>query len=172
MCDNSQSNFKTFVERLKKQSTIKEYEKARNEWVPVKYWEVVSSVQVKCLCGAPIKRVLLVKNIFNGNEVIVGVNCARELILKAIGENALKDFKTIVKNHSVIPNPALAIYARLENLINEKEYNFLVDMSREIWSELTPTQKHWLFQINRKLVFVIRYDELSKIFWPYYTIYR
>lgn len=170
MCEGREAKYTTFVERLQKQSTVSVYANARNEWVPVKYWEIEHPI--KCLCGAPIKKVLLVKNIFNGKEVFVGISCVKELITKAIGETALKDFDRISTNQAIIPNPAIVIYARLEELISEKEYHFLIDMSRGTWEKLTLMQKHWLVQINQKMVSVIKRNKLKEVFWPYYTIYR
>lgn len=161
-----------FSEKLVKQSENKQYQYARNEWVPIKYWEVQSPVKVKCLCGAPIKKVVLAKNIFNGNEEFVGVSCLNELVVNINGKRAEQDYQRLAKNHGNIPNPAIVIYAYLEDVLTFKEYHFLIDMSRKEWETLTLIQRHWLTQLNKKMISRIQRSDFEKVFWPQYTVYN
>lgn len=172
MCQCDDQNYSQFAEKLAKQSEDKTYRNARNEWVPVKYWEVSHPTEIKCLCGAPIKKVVLVKNIFNGHEEFVGTTCLKELVVNINGKNAQRDYKQLSQNLGNVPNPAIVIYAYLENHITHKEYNFLIDMSRGEWDELTVIQRHWLIQLNKKMIGAIRRPHFEKVFWPYYTVYN
>ena len=113
-------------------------------------WELVTIIWREeggnCICTHFIKEHCQIENIINGNNTVVG-NCCINQFPRISGDVVdLNSCFRALKNKRI--NPALVDFARDQNIINDWEMNFLLDL--------------WL---KRKLTYKqqLKKDEISRM---------
>lgn len=156
-------NFKTLCTLLSKHSdTSNFHDSGRNEWL------VVQSENLKRKTKGQNTHYLI--NFLNGERVEVNADHLDYFVPLFDPSDALEDFKRLCFNLNRIPNPALAIYGFLEDIISRNEFDFLIDIARQTYPSLTEKQAIYLKETNRKLASSIDEIDLRDVVWSDYGV--
>lgn len=111
-------------------------------------WDYIYSTinKNKCICGQPIKDNCIIKNMKNGNELIVGNVCINKFLNKNY-DFIFKGIQACKEKRS--PNKSFINYCFENNYIVEYEYNFLMDLFRK--RRLTLKQERFKISLLFKL---------------------
>jgi hypothetical protein len=116
--------FKLFEEIINR-SNAKEWEDAKSEWILKDI--SISDYPESCLCGHyPIKELCFLRNIYTGQEVIIG-NCCVKKFIAPESDRMFQAVKRVKRDESKSLNSEMIEHAFEKCWINDWEYFFYQD---------------------------------------------
>ena len=135
--------------KIIRRSKAKTWDRAKQEW-ELNDIVMTENCEYHCLCGHPIKELCILKNKYNGREVIVGNFCVKKFLNHIRSE---KFFRAIGRVKKDITNNFNADFIQMmydKAIINKWEYNFYMDIWRK--RNLTKSQLRKKIEINKKIL--------------------
>lgn len=147
------SYFEIFKREIIKNSVAQNYYEACHEWVVVSYDIADDDEECECICTHPIKQLISIRNLKNGNEVIVGSDCVQkidgipdsDLYIKAI-----TNLQALRKDNDATIGKHLIDFAYKWGLLEYKHIQFLMNMRCKRY--LSPKQELYYSGLVKKLL--------------------
>jgi len=145
---NNDHNYSIFMQ------TLLMYSNSKEKNIALKEWEYMSSFIENnyCICGIAIKENCLIRNKYNGNELIVGNVCIKKF-MNIDNDFIFKGINSLLKNK--ISNNDFILYCYEKGYLYENQKDFLINKYRK--RKFTKKQADFKDKILLKLKLKTKY---------------
>lgn len=145
--------FEIFKREIIAHSVSKTYYEACNEWEAISYDIADDDDDYYCICSHPIKQLIYIRNINNGNEVIVGSDCIQKIEGIPYSElyvKALTNLQEMRLDNDATIGKHLIDFISKKKLLDDKHIVFLRNMRCKRY--LTVKQELYYSGLVKKLL--------------------
>jgi hypothetical protein len=135
-------------EKIIRFSKANTWHRAKQEWETNNIYRTRDFENV-CLCGHPIKEVLVIKNKLNGKKLIVG-NCCINKLNGVCANKLFAAIKRVENDNTKNYNADIIKFVYNKGIIQYKDYNFYMSIWRK--RNLSIRQENWRKDIHKKIL--------------------